>query len=261
MLDNAFYPHSRQAPLIALIGCDGAGKSTLTRALAHQLGQDRQTAFCYLGLGSGDLGRRIRQWPLIGPRLATILSAKAQKTRAPDENIPGVATALVVFGFSLLRFYRFQKAMLARSHGTLVVTDRYPQAETPGWCDGPGLSAAKTDNRFIRWLAHIEKWLYDYMASIHPTVIIFLDVDVGTAISRKPDHDPALLACKIEKTRRLHFNGAPMETIDARQDYPTVSRIVLNTVRRYVHRQQTLHALRIRRRATLQSNTLSQVTT
>lgn len=236
MLDNAFYTQTSQTPFIALIGCDGAGKSTLTQELTHLLGREYPTSFCYLGLGSGDLGHRIRQWPLIGPYIERILSAKARKTRTPGEKIPGIATALVVFCFSLLRFYRFQKAMRARNHGTLVVADRYPQAEIPGWCDGPGLSAASTDNHFIRWLARIEKRLYEHMAAMHPTVIIYLDVDIRTALSRKPDHDPALLATKIEKTRRLHFGGAPVEKVDARQDYKTVRRSVLNIVSRYLHR-------------------------
>ena len=261
MLDNAFYPHTSQPPFIALIGCDGAGKSTMTQELAHLLGQDYPTSFCYLGLGSGDLGRRIKQWPVIGPRVEKMLSARALKTRTPGEKIPGVVTALVVFCFSLLRFYRFQKAMLARSHGQLIVADRYPQAEIPGWCDGPGLSAASTDNRFINWLARIEKRLYEHMAAVHPTVIIFLDVDIRTALNRKPDHDPALLATKIEKTRKLHFDGTPMERVDARQDYTTVRRSVLNIVRRYLHRHETQQNTRERQRAMHTSGDLHQIAT
>ena len=192
------------------------------------------------GLGSGEMGRRIKQGPVIGPHLEKMLSVRENKTRTPGEKIPGVATAFVVFFFSLLRFFRFQKAMLARSHGQLVVADRYPQAEIPGWCDGPGLSAASTDNRFINWLARIEKRLYQHMAAVHPTVIIFLDVDIRTALRRKPDHDPALLATKIEKARKLHFDGAPVEKVDARQDYKTVRRSVLNIVSRYLHRHAPL---------------------
>lgn len=221
-----------------MVGCDGAGKSTLTQELTRLMGREGPTGFYYLGLGSGDLGRRIGQWPLIGPRVEKMLSAKARRTRTAGETIPGVMTALVVFCFSLLRFYRFQQAMLARSHGVLVVTDRYPQAEIPGWCDGPGLSAASTDNRFILWLARIEKRLYDYMAGIHPSVIILLDVDIETALSRKPDHDPALLATKIEKTRTLRFDGAPVIRVDARQDYSTVRSTVLGIVRRYTGTHQ-----------------------
>lgn len=261
MLDNAFYPHTSQPPFIALIGCDGSGKSTLTQELTHLLGQDYPTSLCYLGLGSGELGRRIKQWPLIGPHIERMLSIRASKTRTPGEKIPGVTTALVVFCFSLLRFYRFQKAMLARSHGQFVIADRYPQAEISGWCDGPGLSAANTDNRFIRWLAGVEKRLYKYMATAQPTVIIFLDIDIETALSRKPDHDPTMLATKIEKTRTLHFDGTPVETVDARQNYTAVRHAVLNIVKRHVHRYENQQNQRERQRAMHQPNDLRQIAT
>ena len=31
----------------------------------------------------------------------------------------------------------------------MVITDRYPQVEVPGFYDGPGLSAARPDSRIV----------------------------------------------------------------------------------------------------------------
>ena len=227
--------HSRMsAPIIAFIGCDGSGKSTLSAEITAFLNTKRKTSLVYLGLGSGDLGRRIQKWPVIGKTLERILSRKAKKIRTPGERVPGFFTALVVFMFSYKRFWAFRKVLKARSKNIQVVTDRYPQVELAGCCDGPGLSVAVTNNPLIKWLAHIEQHLYKKMVSVHPTVIFFLDVDLQTAISRKSDHNPDLLAEKIEKTRSLSFDGARIEKIDARKDYAIVKDNIIKAIEKYI---------------------------
>lgn len=222
------------APIIAFIGCDGSGKSTISAEIADILNKKRKTALVYLGLGSGDIGRRIQKWPVIGKAVERVLSSKAKKTRTPGERIPGVVTASVVFLFSCKRFLAFKKLLKAHQNNIQIVTDRYPQAELAGCCDGPGLSAGKTQNPLIAWLARMEKRLYTRMASVHPTVVIFLDVDLPTAVARKSDHNPDLLATKIEKTRTLRFDGAPIEIINACQSYNDVKKQVLSVIEKYI---------------------------
>jgi energy-coupling factor transporter ATP-binding protein EcfA2 len=141
------------APLIAIIGADGSGKSTLAADLAAQLARERPTRHIYLGLGSGPLGQRIAAWPLVGPLLGRIIGKKADRTRDPKDRIPGPATALVVYWFSTRRKARFDAMMALRRRGVLVITDRYPQIEVPGFYDGPGLSSARAASGFVRWLA------------------------------------------------------------------------------------------------------------
>ncbi|WP_242013166.1 nucleoside/nucleotide kinase family protein [Acetobacter sicerae] len=210
------------APLVALIGCDGAGKTAISNELAAQLNQIRPTQTFYLGLGSGDLGRRIGTIPLIGPALEKLLTGKAKKTRSKGEKIPGPLTALVVYGFSLLRYRRFLKMQNARRHGVAVITDRYPQTEIPAFYDGPGLSAGRPGSRFVAALARSELRLYEKMAAVKPNLVIKLDVDPQTALSRKPDHDLATLTAKVAATQKLTFGGAPIVTIDARPSYDQV---------------------------------------
>ena len=57
------------APLIAVIGADGAGKSTLAADLAGELRKKCPAEHVYLGLGSGPIGHKIAALPLIGPLL------------------------------------------------------------------------------------------------------------------------------------------------------------------------------------------------
>ena len=112
-----------------------------------------------------------------------------------------------------------------------VVTDRYPQIEVAGFYDGPGLSAARAGNRVVGWLAARERWMYVWMAGHRPTLVIRLDIDLPTAVARKPDHDQALLARKIAATSQLRFQGATIVDLDARAPYAQVREQALDAVR------------------------------
>lgn len=219
------------APLIAIVGCDGSGKSTLAADLAAVLRSGgRRVETGYLGLGSGAMGQRIAGVPLIGGAVERMLSGKARQTRSAAARIPGLPTALVVYALSLLRRRRFRRVLALRRAGVLVVTDRYPQIDVPGFYDGPGLSAARSGSPAVAWLAARERRMYAWMAGHHPTLVIRLDVDAATALLRKPDHDPALLAAKVAATPRLRFDGAAIVDIDARAPYPEVRRRALDSI-------------------------------
>ena len=207
------------APLIAIIGADGSGKSTLAADLASDLARERPAAHVYLGLGSGPIGHRIAALPLVGPLLAGLIGKKADRTRDPADRIPGLLTALVVYRFSLRRKARFDAMMALRRRGVVVITDRYPQIEVPGFYDGPGLSAARAESGMVRRLAVREAALYAEMAAHRPRLVLRLNIDADTALARKPEHGRALVEQKIAVTPRLTFGGAPIADIDATMDY------------------------------------------
>lgn len=225
------YPIQRVGALIALVGCDGSGKSSLSADLVQSLASKRPTQYHYLGLGSGDLGRWIGTWPVIGAFLEKKLTGKAKKTRIKGGRIPGLLTALVVFGFSLLRYKRFLEMKNAVHEGFFVVTDRYPQDEIAGQCDGPGLGAGRSYNPLILFMARLERILYRKMASFRPDIVFFLKIDPETAQQRKPDHDIEALRVKAEIMPQLTFNHAPYEVIDASQAYLDVRQTLLNKLR------------------------------
>lgn len=210
------------APLIALVGADGSGKSTLAPDLVAHIARTRPAQQAYLGLGSGPLGERIKGWPLIGPPLEAFLSDRARRARDPDGEVPDLATAVVLYRYSLKRKRRWDAIMALRRAGITVVTDRYPQTEVPGFYDGPGLSAARTRGRVMVQLAERERALYAHMASFVPTLVIRLIIDIDTALARKPDHDRALLERKIAATPRISFNNATAVDVDATRPYADV---------------------------------------
>ncbi|MEG3122615.1 hypothetical protein [Sphingomonas sp. GB1N7] len=215
------------APLIAIVGCDGSGKSTLATDMAGVLGRDRPVRLAYLGLGSGAIGARIKRWPLIGVAAEAALAKRGTKARTKGENIPGLATALVIYGFSLLRRRRFRKVLALRQRGVTVITDRYPQIEVPGFYDGPGLSAARAGSSAVAWLAARELAMYEWMASHRPTLVLRLNIDAETAHARKPDHEIGLLRQKVAVTPSLKFGGAQIVDLDSRAPYDEMRRRAL----------------------------------
>jgi thymidylate kinase len=206
------------APLIAIIGCDGSGKSTVSEEILNWVQGYGPAIAAHLGKQAGNIGRAIAQLPLIGGLLDKFIARKADSTRAQrEEKTPGLLVALIIYAFSLRRLSRFKRMMEQRRQGLIIVTDRYPQLEFPGAYDGTGLSVTAPGNWFVRWLARRERVLYEWMTSYRPDLVIRLNVDLDTACARKPDHRRELLRDKVAITPQLTFNGAPIVEVDSTQ--------------------------------------------
>jgi hypothetical protein len=206
------------APLIAVVGSDGSGKSTLSADLLAHIQQSRAAESGYLGLGSGEQGRRIGRWPVIGPPLHRFLDGIADRLREPSEPIPGYLAARYALNKSRKRRAKFDALLAQRRAGKVIVTDRYPQVEVPGLHDGPILAGIATSQRLAAIQA-AERAIYAEMAAYRPTLVIRLHVDVDTVMARKPDHDRGLITRKVETVPLLAFNGAPIVDIDATMPY------------------------------------------
>lgn len=217
--------------LIAVVGCDGTGKSTLTHDLARILGQHVPTVRRYLGLISGESGAKIKDLPLIGPRLEKRLAAKAAHAQDMKNKAPGMWGALIMYGLSIWREAHLLKVCRLAESGTLVITDRFPQAEVSGFrYDGPGLGLERSDSWVVRKLAQREQRLYKRMARYRPILVIKLDIDLATAYARKPDHSRSELSDKIAVMARLQYNGSPTFGLDTRAPYPDVLAQALRAV-------------------------------
>lgn len=217
--------------LIAVVGCDGTGKSTLTHDLVKILGEGGPTVRRYLGLVSGETGDKIKRLPLIGPRLEKRLAAKAAHAQDMKNKLPGSWGALIMYGLSLWRAAHLRRVVRLAQSGVLVITDRYPQAEIAGFrYDGPGLGMARSHHWLVRRLAAREQKLYERMAEIRPALVIKLDIDLATAQGRKPDHGTAELNDKIAVMRRLQYNGAPLFKLDTRAPYADVLQKALRAI-------------------------------
>ncbi|PKM15834.1 MAG: hypothetical protein CVV12_06800 [Gammaproteobacteria bacterium HGW-Gammaproteobacteria-2] len=224
-------PHAPLTGVVAVVGCDGTGKSTLTADLLTHLRSKGPAERRYMGLISGEMGDKIKQLPFIGVRLERYLAAKARRAQDMKKKLPGTFTAIVMYLLSLWRVSRLRRVMRLSHDGVLVIADRYPQAEIPGFnYDGPGLTAHRTNNWLIRKLAAREQKLYEWMSEQRPALIIRLTIDADTAYARKPDHHLSELRDKIEVMPRIRYNGANVRDIDSRMPYPQVLQAALQAI-------------------------------
>lgn len=215
-------PPATVAPLIALVGSDGSGKSTVGDALLELARRHGPAELVHLGQQSGDLGRRIAGLPLVGRRLDKTITGRATQARDVKAKIPDPLTATIIYLFSLRRIRRFRRMLALRRQGVIVIADRYPQTAVPGILDGPGLGAAMASGPYVRWLAARERRLFEWMTAVLPDLVIRLNVDLPTAIARKPDHRVASLTRKVEAVPRLSFNGAPVLDLNSLDPLPDV---------------------------------------
>lgn len=217
--------------VVAVVGCDGTGKSTLTADLLENLKKRGSAERRYMGLVSGEMGEKIKQLPLIGVRLEQHLAEKAQRAQDMNLRLPGIGTALIMYALSWWRAAQLVRLRRLSRNGVLVVADRYPQAEIPGFrYDGPGLTVDRTSSGLVHKLAAREQKLYEWMARHKPALVIRLNIDADTAHRRKPDHSLSELRDKISVMPRLTFNGASICEIDARAPYADVLAAALAAV-------------------------------
>jgi len=225
------YPLTR---VVAVIGCDGSGKSTLTTDLYARLSDISVTELMYLGQDSGNILRSILRVPLVGPVVGGYLVRKSQKAHAEDKKPaePDALTALVIYLLSRWRRRKFRRMLARHRQGAIIVADRYPQAEVAGfYFDGPGLGANGRASAFVRWLSARERRLYDDMAAYVPGLLIRLNVDAETAHARKPDHKLTMLRDKVSVIPSLTFNAAHILDLDATAPYPEVLQAALEAAR------------------------------
>ena len=202
-----------QPPLIALVGSDGSGKSSVAEALLAWMQAERPTVLHHLGKQTGHIGRAIARWPLFGKRLDSDIARRADI--AQIDRRPGLVAVLVIYAFSMRRVRRFRAMLADRARGMAVLADRFPQLDTPGPMDGLGLAPVAGAGGLFGWLARRERARYAWMVAHRPDLVIRLNVDLPTALARKPDHRPSTLARKIHDVPRLHFGGAPILDLDA----------------------------------------------
>lgn len=200
-------------PLIAIVGTDGSGKTTLCQILLTWMQQKRPTALCHLGRQTGNIGRTIARVPFIGRKIDK--KVQTQTHKAKKDKGPNGLLAIAIFAFSLRRVFRFCKMLRIRKRGIAIITDRFPQVSVREGLEGPDLSLENPKSFIANYLTKIEWQLYRWMADHKPDLVIRLNVDIETAMKRKPDHKPASLERKITSLSKITYNGAPIIDIDA----------------------------------------------
>lgn len=133
--------------IVAVLGADGSGKSTLVKALDAALSRKVDVVRLYLGSGDGPVS--FWRWPLVQLRrrrqqrkASSSSSSASTKSRSTKRSAPWrflVECERIAWAIALVfeRRARLRAAARARSAGRIVVTDRYPQSNIEGYNDGP----------------------------------------------------------------------------------------------------------------------------
>jgi len=210
--------------VIALIGSDGSGKSTISADLVKWLRFKLDAHYVYMGSGSGQAGflNYIRNRAV----------SYAKKWRKKEGAISGAQKALVrteprslaklakLFDLWLLfrKFFVLSHAHRLKNRGSIFIADRYPQSSVQRMNDGP----LQQDGEGFAWAADLEKRLFQKIEGINPTLVIKLNVSPEVALARKPDHSYTNLRMKSASIEHIQFRNSDIISIDANLPYEVV---------------------------------------
>lgn len=217
--------------VIAILGADGSGKSTLTRALSDWLSWKLDVYRVYHGSGSGSSSWL--RWPMvIVLRLRNAFTGRRSRSggagaASQPQQRGRMRAARAAWGLALAweKRGKLRRTWRARNRGLLVVTDRYPQDQVTGINDGPLLSHwSERRNPLLRWLAAWERTPYRWATYLPPDLVIKLEVDPRVAFERKAEDGMGLaqVARRVETVASLRYAPERTAQIDVNRPLPEV---------------------------------------
>ena len=207
--------------IIAFVGCDGSGKSTVAGEINKWLSWKNDVEYLYMGSGDGNVGLLMR----LKQRMNKYVQKKKSQHKVLVKSIQEKSRLrftlnhliLTAFNFVLARERqrKVSSAYQCRAKGKIVVTDRYPQNEFRNIYDGPQIRDGQNALVQMRFLQRLEDGIYRKLAEKPPDLVIKLKVPLAVSRARKPDENLETVKRKIDITESLTFNGANIISIDA----------------------------------------------
>jgi thymidylate kinase len=176
--------------VLAVLGADGSGKSSTVADLAKWLSWKVDVYPMYMGvpkLFTRGLRRIVRVVPRAAPDDEKP-SSSAGSSAAKRGTLRPVLRAIWASAIAIDKRLRLKRAARARRRGLVVLCDRYPQAATMNFNDGPLLSAWKEDRSpLTRRLARWEFETYAPRPTTTPDLVLKLNVSPEVSVARRPD--------------------------------------------------------------------------
>jgi len=178
-------------PIFALVGCDGAGKTTMERLLVKKLGRHLAIKNIYLGTGDGSHSFLFILLKKIFARKPKDKSTQISTDEDSSNNLRISNNVSLLRSISALyvaytRYRLMKKAHSLRSKGYYIFFTRYPQLTHPGLNDGLKLSNAR--GRLKRVFESIE---YSIVSSTlrkyHADDLYVLSLPLETVVKRRQD--------------------------------------------------------------------------
>lgn len=193
--------------IIALIGSDGSGKSTLSNDLVEWLTFKIDTHYFYLG-----------KKPYIksySKRLHSKTAILTNKNRFSKllRKLTGRFYQILI---ARQKCEMLQLAKRLSKQGSMIICDRFPQKDILSFNDGPKLQ--KTGGFY----AKLEMKLFNRITNPGADLVFRLNVSPEIAAKRKPEHDYDSIIQKCNNLGKMQFSNSIMIDVDANQSYDVV---------------------------------------
>lgn len=178
---------------VAVLGVDGAGKSTVTTRLASWLSREVAVTITYGGSGKGSASMPRRLMQIVAAwwrrsRASNRVTQPAQPRQLDREHPPSLARLLWLLALARERRRRAAAARREKALGMVVISDRLPQTQVPGGNDGPRLGYwLRNGSAFRRYAARQEAAAFQMVDLVPPDLVIKLHVSPDVASQRKPE--------------------------------------------------------------------------
>jgi thymidylate kinase len=209
---------------IALIGADGAGKSTILKELHKWLSWRLTVRTYYMGSRQHSMLTRMFAWisKMTGYAYRGICSLIGEKNIL-SRALQGPQRFLRYLYFINIgedRYSRFVAGQRRASQGALVLYDRYPleAVRIAGrFMDGPRIASLHQQEMGLvtTTLSGVEQNIYRKI--LPPDHLFVLNVSTAVSSQRKPDHKQEKLEAKIQSLDKMEQNGLCVTQINADQ--------------------------------------------
>ena len=230
--------------IIAFVGVDGAGKSTMTKEITKWLGRKIECTRFYMGEGDGKTTIFVSAMKRAGLIASNIRPGKKEKTpdlkdqllsADPEKQQKDVhrnkaylrylkkyVRACMILSVEKKNHKNLRRMYRYRLNGGISILDRYPQTELCGRNDGPKIAGLLEEyrNKQVHRLIREEQRYLSIVKRIKPDLVIRLNIPVDVSMARKPEQeDPEVFQKKIDDLMEITYQNANIVDIDASQPY------------------------------------------